>query len=142
MVTYHNPGDWYTGWTVHPNAVDRQTASGICWTYPGSTAAVICLAGNISQVGGNGTNAGVDYHIVENNSSNQIAYGLLPSRAVAQIDSLINVSPGDRIFIDVGAPVSAICDATALNLTFTVVPEPVTLSLLALGGLALLRRRR
>ena len=60
---------------------------------------------------------------------------------VGATNTLYNVAAGDKIaFIMNAGPGSTVIDGYAM--TITIVPEPAALSLLALGGLVLARRRR
>lgn len=68
----------------------------------------------------------------------------LPSVSPTSLGEIINVSllgSGDAILADLSFSVG-LDDNTEVDGTVTLIPEPTTLSLAALGGVALLRRRR
>lgn len=102
----------------------------------------VSASGPVDIVGmfGAGDIGAVELHVLKNGAS-------LFSRSSTQSDesfSLENVSvaAGDRIDFVVGTAGGYTYDSTPLSATITPVPEPASMTILGLGALGLLRRRR
>jgi hypothetical protein len=124
---------------IHPGP-DSHTAV-MRWTSP--------IAGAITLVGlfgagdhGTGIEGNVDVHVITTNGAGTVTgdlFDVLNTPSTQPFNLTTTVAPGNTVDFVVGNAGNWYYDSTPIIVTIT--PEPATLSLLALGGLALLRRR-
>jgi PEP-CTERM motif len=111
------------------------------WTSP--------ISGPVTLVGsfgagdhGSGIEGNVDVHVITTNGAGTVTgdlFDVLNTPSTQPFNLTTTVAAGNTVDFVVGNAGNWYYDSTPITVTIT--PEPATLSLLALGGLALLRRR-
>lgn len=131
-----------TLYSLHPDAIysNPPVAAVVRWIYPGEQPVSLRISGIVNRVNLNGD--GTDFWLVKNDSATLLDYAVVVPEGLHTVDVVTSVQPGDELFLAVGCLTDSTSDKTKVDVTIQVVPEPATLSLLALGGLAVLRRRR
>jgi hypothetical protein len=125
---------------VHPGPDAHKAV--MRWTSP--------LAGAITIVGsfgagdhGVGIEGNVDVHVITTDGAGTVTgdlFDVLNTPSTQNFNLATTVAVGDTVDFVVGNAGNWYYDATPITVAIT--PEPATLSLLMLGGLAILRRRR
>jgi hypothetical protein len=130
-----NPGDVITITTLG-DSVAGLSYLDMAKNSAASMAAPVALAaaGNIASVADYSTGSLFDYELSSADSAGAIAAG-------AQFTALVTVTgvDGDSFVVEL---LNGVNYGVEDSIAFTVVPEPLTMSLLGLGGLAMIRRRR
>jgi len=128
---------------VHPDSDSESEAAVIRWTYPGQQTVDLRITGTVADLapGTGGGCDGVDLYLLKNASADTIAYAVIPNAGSCPVNATTTVAPGDEVFMGLGYLGNHTSDNTAVDVTFEVVPEPVSAALLAAGGLLLLRRK-
>jgi len=138
------PHPLHPGHSVSPDSYHSQAVV-IRWLYPGDSQLQVRISGVVKDGNGNpaAPNDGVDFYLFKNSAADLIDFAVIPNGQMYVVDAAVGLAPGDELFLGVGYLNNDGSDTTLVDLTFQVVPEPATLSLLVAGlGAIWLKRRR
>jgi hypothetical protein len=130
----------HPGHYVCPDSCSGQEAVVLRWTYSGNGSVPLRIRGIVKDCAPGYD--GVDFYLLKNSYADTLAYAVIADEGDYAVDAATTVEPGDELFLVVGYLANDGSDIVYVDVTIAVTPEPATLSLLALGGLAMMRRRR